>query len=84
MTAAPKPLTRSRTFWTNLVVGASALALILADLLNLVTAGGLPFNVSPATYQWVALLTAILNILLRRLTSAPIAGRAEAAREDAA
>lgn len=65
----PKPLWQSRTFWIN---AASALLAIVLLADTSIRGGVLP--VSPNLLPWVLFALAALNILLRMVTSQPIAG----------
>jgi len=64
----PKPMTSSVTFWTNLLIGLLAiLSEIQALLPSFADILVLPQDVS----RWVLFLTAVLNIVLRRISDQP-------------
>lgn len=68
----PKPWYQSRTIWANLIAGVIEVVAVVGS-----------FPGADVIAQWLPPVTAILNILLRRLTSEPIAGTAAAAKDPA-
>jgi hypothetical protein len=64
----PKPFWQSRTVWFNALTIALA---IIGFLMVTQSTSGLPLDLDP---KWLVIASGIINILLRFLTNAPLAG----------
>lgn len=62
----PKPWWESKTVWFN---GLTMLVVFLALIMQMSDAGTLPFPVDP---KWIVFLQAIINLILRFVTNAPV------------
>lgn len=66
----PKPATRSRTVWLNVLTIVGALAAIIGDALNL--ARSLGITLPEDAVKWALLAVGVTNLALRYRTTQPI------------
>lgn len=64
----PKVWYESKVLWFNAL---TIIAVVIAFLMQQQAAGTLPFNLSP---EWVVFIQAVINLILRFVTSAPVTG----------
>jgi len=69
----PKPWYQSKTVWAQLITLAVAIASLFVEPLVL-TQLGLPPVLADHYRAWLLMVIAVLNVLLRFVTSQPLAG----------